>query len=261
MANCDPNVRVLFSPESPDVQGFVVSSAVRITAYGLTDEDMVTFQRVRYCSEKTSYTREGCALFKPTAGVISSAVEYKIGDCAPSLTADRNTIVIPYAGSYLPVLDVADETAITLEVEPISGTDFDDKEKGIEPCGLACKDKEWNTTGAERCNQHFVEIEEISNCGNIRWTRTAQRCGYSASIPLEVELGAGDCVTAYLFHPDETRDPDANIAIYACEELVGYAYPSAGDGHTVPLEDCEGNIEGWAVNNSATSPVKTECIN
>lgn len=259
MAKCDYNVLTLLSPESPDVRGFSVSEAVRVTAYGLTDKDMITFLRVRYCTDSAAFQRKGCDLFKPTEAQVGSAVKYQIGDCSPSLTADRNTIIIPYAGSYLPVPDVADMSAITLEVEPIATADFNDKEKGIEPCGLACKDEEWNTTGNERCNQHFVEQEEVSNCGNIRWTRTEKRCGYSASVPLKVDLDDGDCVTAYLFHPDETRDPDADVPIYACDKLVGYAYPSAGDGHTVPLEDCEGNIAGWAVNNSATAPIQTEC--
>lgn len=180
------------------------------------------------------------------------------GDVFRRLNADRNTIIIPYSGSYIPEIN-GDVTDLVIQVEPITGTNFDDKEKGIDPCGLACKDDEWSTTGNQRCNQHFVEQEEISNCGNTRWVRTTKRCGYSASIPLTVDLDDGDCVTAYLFHPNETRDPDATVAIYACDVLVGYAYPTAGDGHTVPLEDCEGNIEGWAVNNSDTAPQRTYC--
>lgn len=252
------NVITLVSPESPDIRGFGVSGAVRVTAFGLKGAESVTFKRVQYQADKARYERDGCFLITPSAAQVANAVDYKIGDCAPSLNTDRNTIIIPYAGSYIPEIN-GDVTDLVIQVEPITGTNFDDKEKGIDPCGLACKDDEWSTTGNQRCNQHFVEQEEISNCGNTRWVRTTKRCGYSASIPLTVDLDDGDCVTAYLFHPDETRDPDATAAIYACDELVGYAYPSAGDGHTVPLEDCEGNIEGWAVNNSDTAPMQTSC--
>lgn len=257
--SCNPNVSKIITPEQIDVRGFSVSGAVRVTAFGLTDSDTVTFQRVQYCSEQPNFQRLGCSLFSPSDMQIGSAVDYQIGECRPSLTAKRNTLIIPYGGSYIPVKNGTGSADLVVEVEPIDGTQFDDKEKGIEPCGLACKDDEWSTTGNQRCNQHFVEQEEISNCGNTRWVRTTKRCGYSASIPLTVDLDDGDCVTAYLFHPNETRDPDATVAIYACNELVGYVYPNAGDGHTVLLEDCEGNIEGWAVNNSDTAPRQTGC--
>ena len=60
----------------------------------------------------------------------------------------------------------------------------------------------------------------------------------------------------YLFHPNETRDPDATVAITDCDgKLWGYAYPTAGDGHTLPIIECgKDTPTGYAVNNSATAP-------
>lgn len=265
MMSCDPNVLTVISPDVVDVQGFAVRSAVRVTAYGLTDENTVTFQRVRYCSSQPHFERNGCALITPTKGELNSAIEYQIGTCSPSLTPERNNIIIPDAGNYIPIVN-GNPTDLTVEVETVNLRDFNAKELGIDPCGF-CLDKTWGTTGVERCHQHFIEQEEISNCGNVRWTRTEKRCGYYASVPLPIVLDDGnDCGSTfmgYLFHPNETRDPDATVEIRDCENLIGYAYPTAGDGHTLPIQECGGNIVGYAVNNSATAPQQTstkECV-
>ncbi|WP_439234939.1 hypothetical protein [Lonepinella koalarum] len=266
--SCNPNVLTVISPDMVDTQGFSVQGAVRVTAYGLTNENIITFQRVHYCSSQPRFERNGCALISPTKGELSSAIEYQIGTCVPSLTPDRNTIIIPYAGNYMPVVH-GSQADLVVEVEAVSGREFSDVELGIEPCGF-CLDKTWETTGAERCNQHFVEVEEISNCGNVRWTRTDKRCGYSASVPIviDLELGCGDgCHNGdrqigYLFHPNETRDPDATVPIIDCQgNIHGYAYPNADDGHTVPVAECENGVIGYAVNHSATAPelIKTGC--
>lgn len=259
----NPNVITIVSPTTTDVRGFSVGNkAVLVTAYGLIDEDTITFKRVNYCSSQSSYKKDECCLISPDQAEISSAVTYQLGECAPMLSPDRNSLVIRYSGNYIPVLDHASGHDLTVTVEPINGTEFSDRELGVEPCGF-CLDKTWETTGAERCNQHFVEQEEISNCGNFRWTRTDKRCGYYASVPLPITLDEGDCCGSqfmgFLFHPNETRDPDATVEIKYCnddgdEQLLGYAYPTAGDGHTLPIEECGGVVIGYAVNQSATAP-------
>ncbi|MBF0785764.1 hypothetical protein E4T80_09865 [Muribacter muris] len=264
--SCQPNVITIVNLQSADVSGFSVSKAVRVTAFGLSGKDTVTFRRVQYCSKQPNYMRDGCCLFVPEPAHLSSAVDYQIGECNPSLTLKRNTIIMPYAGSYIPVVNGSESADLVVQVEPVDGTHFDDKEKGIEPCGV-CLDETWETTGAERCNQHFVEQEEISNCGNVRWTRTAKRCGYYASVPLPITLDDEACCGSqfmgYLFHPSEPRDPDATVEIRDCEGVLhGYAYPQAGDGHTLPIQECGGDIVGYAVNNSATAPqLLTGCKN
>lgn len=266
--SCNPNVITIVSPSTTDVQGFSVGSrAVLVTAYGLMEEDTLTFKRVNYCSSQSTYKSEGCCLIKPTPAEISSAVDYQLGECKPMLSPNRSSLVIRYSGNYIPVVNNENSPDLTVTVEPINGTEFTDKELGIEPCGF-CLDKTWETTGAERCNQHFVEQEEISNCGNIRWVRTTKRCGYYASVPIPIHLDEGDCCGSqfmgYIFHPNETRDPDATVEITTCnedgsEKLWGYAYPTAGDGHTLPIEICSGEIIGYAANNSLTAPQQLTC--
>lgn len=260
--SCNPNVITIVSPSTTDVQGFSVGSrAVLVTAYGLMEEDTLTFKRVNYCSSQSNYKSEGCCLIKPTPAEISSAVDYQLGECKPMLSPSRSSLVIRYSGNYIPVVNNENSPDLTVTIEPIHGTNFTDKELGIEPCGF-CLDKIWETTGAERCNQYFLEVEEISNCGNVRWTRTDKRCGYSASVPFPVDTGDGDlggCCgnvqLAYMFHPNETRDPDASVAVDDCDGVIhGYIYPTAGDGHTVPVKMCNGDVLGYAVNNSTTSP-------
>lgn len=257
--SCNPNVKTVVSPQFTETKGFSVSKAVRVTAFGLSGKDTVTFKRVQYCSQQPNYVRDGCQLFTPEAAHIATAVEYQVGECSPSLTPKRNTIVIPYAGSYLPVVNGSDSADLVVEIEPIDGGQFSDKEIGVEPCGF-CVDEEWTTTGAERCNQHFVEQEEISNCGTVRWTKTAKRCGYYPSVPLVVEVD-GLCMVGYLFHPNEERDPDATVAVRDCEgKLYGYAYPNAGNGHTIPLEECDvAEPIGYLTNNSASAPQLLTC--
>ncbi len=260
--SCKSNAIV--SPDTSNVKGFSVGSqAVLVTASGLTGEDTITFKRVSYCSEQSNYSRDGCCLIEPSAAEIATATDYQIGECSPSLTPARGSIVITQSGNYIPVVNNISSPDLTVIVEPISGSVFSDTEKGISPCGY-CVDKTWSPTGAERCNQHFVEIEELSNCGNVRWTRTEKRCGYYASVPIPITLDEGDCCGSqfmgYLFHPNETRDPDATVEITDCEgKLWGYAYPTANDGHTLPIETCDGDIVGYAVNNSATAPQQTHC--
>lgn len=260
--SCNPNVVTIVSPTTTDTRGFLVGSkAVLVTAYGLTEEDTVTFKRVNYCSSQANFKSEGCCLIQPTPAEISSAVPYQLGECEPMLSPNRHTLVIRYSGNYIPVVNNQNSPDLTVTVEPINGTEFSDKELGIEPCGF-CLDKTWETTGAERCNQHFIEQEEISNCGNVRWTRTTKRCGYYASVPIPITLDEGDCCGSqfmgYLFAPNETRDPDATVEIRDCKgKLWGYAYPTEGDGHTLPIEACGGNIVGYAVNNSAAAPQQT----
>lgn len=260
--SCNPNVITIVSPSTTDVRAFSVgANAVLVTAYGLTGEDTITFKKVNYCSSQANFKREECCFISPTPAEIASSIDYQLGDCKPTLSPNRSSLIIRYSGNYIPVVNNENSSDLTVTVEPINGTEFSDKELGIEPCGF-CVDKTWQTTGAERCNQHFVEVEEISNCGNVQWRRTEKCCGYYASVPLVVdtsdgELGGccGDSQLAYLFHPDETRDPDANVAVEDCEGVIhGYIYPNAGDGHTVPVKTCEGEVIGYAVNNSPTAP-------
>lgn len=281
--SCNPNVREVVSPKFPDPKGFSVARAVRVTAFGLSGSDHVTFKRVDYCSKLPDYGRDGCCLFTPEPAQIASAVEYQIGECQPNLNAKRNTIIIPYAGSYLPVINGSESADLTIQVEAIEGVQFDDKEKGINPCGLPCVINSWTWTGGERVNGERVEREYRSNCdttewrderalewvetgktrcvnhveeaqeqsefGKLRWTATGKTCGYSPSVPI-----SDGCEVGYMFHPDEERDPAASVAVSDCDgRVLGYIYPTAATGRTVEVGHCAGVIVGYAVNRSETA--------
>ncbi len=64
--SCDPNVLTVISPDMVDINGFSVQKAVKVTAYGLTNEDTVTFKRVHYCSTQPHFERNGCVLINPS---------------------------------------------------------------------------------------------------------------------------------------------------------------------------------------------------
>lgn len=252
------SAEIIINSKSPQSKGFSVSNnAVRVTAYGLVGNDVIMFKRVRYKSEHAMPHAECCTVFDPTPVVIGQGVDYQIGTCLPSLTSERNTIIIPYAGDYVPMLSVVESDTLVVEVEPVSGTYFNDKEKGIDPCGKKPIDTSWDWTGGERCNNHFIEREEKSNLGNIRWVKTEKKCGYNASVPIVYYSDCcGDSIVVYGFDPNETRDPDATVELTNCNgDIIAYIYPTAGDGHTEAITYCNGQVLGYAVNRSDTAPL------
>ena len=298
MAKCsNPYVHTIISPDSSDPQGFVVVGAVRLIAYGLIGDDYITFKKVRYCSDNPHFKRNNCDLFEPEDPHISSATDYMIGACKPSLTADRNMIIIPYAGHYIPVIHGNESADLIVEIEPMKAGKYNDTETGVNPC-LPCKevwtetgnsqcgeefiereeinsctselrwvptDKlvEWVETGKSRCKDHVIEVEEINQCGLTRWTKTKETCGYHATVPMPINLGCGGCgdnYLGYIFHPEEERPDTATVEITDCDgKLYGYAYANAGEGHTLVIEECDGTVIGYCANQSLTAPQALTC--
>ena len=172
MAKCsNPYVHTIISPDSSDPQGFVVVGAVRLIAYGLIGDDYITFKKVRYCSDNPHFKRNNCDLFEPEDPHISSATDYMIGACKPSLTADRNMIIIPYAGHYIPVIHGNESADLIVEIESMKAGKYNDTETGVNPC-LPCKEV-WTETGNSQCGEEFIEREEINSCtSELRWVPT-----------------------------------------------------------------------------------------
>ena len=125
----------------------------------------------------------------------------------------------------------------------------------------------WRETGVTRCKDHFVEIEQENDCGRKRWQMTTEKCGYEPTVPFPVNIGCGDCgdnFMGYIYHPDEDRDPDATVEITDCDgTLYGYAYPTAGDGHTLAIEECNEDgsktLIGYCANLSNKAPKHFSC--
>ena len=121
----------------------------------------------------------------------------------------------------------------------------------------------WVETGQSKCENHVTVIEEVNNCGTTRWTATTEVCGYSPSVPFVIEVFDGCCggnQVGYMYHPDETRDPSATVAVEDCNGVVwGYIYPTVATGRTLPVGGCGETPIGYAVNQSNTAPSFAQC--
>lgn len=240
---------------------YVTNKPIRVSVTGLTDLNLITFNTVTFKGDQT-YKAVNCCLSSEMSVYIDTIQPYIIGECKPSLTSKRSSIIIKQSGIYQFDLSQVDTSvAFSVSVEALEEADISNQSLGIEPCGV-CLDLEWTTTGAKRCNEHLQEREEISECGTIRWVKTGKRCGYVADLPIVLYPHTESCcssgITGYIYSPYGERDPDATAEITDCEYgLVGYAYPTSDEGHTLPISDCDGTIYGWAVN-SQKQDLKTE---
>lgn len=115
----------------------------------------------------------------------------------------------------------------------------------------------WTDTGETRCNAHVTELEQVNQCGTTRWNPTGEKCGYNPSVPI-VESCDGCSEVGYLFHPNEDIDPEATVLIASCTGDSGYAYPTAGTGHTVKIQGCGGDV-AYAANKSSSAPALKGC--
>lgn len=87
----------------------------------------------------------------------------------------------------------------------------------------------------------IVEYAETKSMGELSDTCRPPLC---ASMPLDCNGGE----TGYGFHAVE-RDPLATVEMADCDGGDSiWIYPEAGRGHTVKVEDCEGNLVGYANN-------------
>lgn len=286
------SAKTIIQPNQPDFLAFEnYRGAVKVTAYGLIGKDILKFKRIIQESGQPNFNKDGCHVHTPAPSEIALSADYQIGECEPTIHTQRNTIFIAETGRFLPVL-VGNESlgSLVVQVESVSMREFSAAELGVLPCNKkACVSDVWAWTGTERCNDDVVEREfinecgekkweaarnvawwetgitrcrdfrvenqEQSECGKIRWARTDEFCGALPSVPLTISDDCCNHFTVYLFHPDEPRDPAATVAITDCDtQIVGYAYPNAGLGHTAAIKDCEGIIYGYAANRGNAPP-------
>ena len=107
----------------------------------------------------------------------------------------------------------------------------------------------WTPTGETRCVNNLVEAQEENDCGKTRWVATTTVCGFCPSYPVPRDLCDGQ--SAYAFRECDTKDPLATVEIVDCDGANKvYVYPSCGDGHSVPVTDCDGVLLGYAANTS-----------
>lgn len=64
----------------------------------------------------------------------------------------------------------------------------------------------------------------------------------------------------YAFHPEDLRDPDANVKFAFCNgQLQMFLYPDATPEHNIAITDCDGNIYGYALNKPFIIKHKFNC--
>ena len=92
----------------------------------------------------------------------------------------------------------------------------------------------WIDSGITRCHNHYVETQQVNDCGTIRWTATTEYCNFEASF----NLPCGGLA----FRPTDVRDPEANVEVRDCDNvLLGYIYPTPRNGaRTEITTECEG---------------------
>lgn len=213
---------ILTKEGSPEVSAIVVTNPVQITAYGLQSGDCVTFLKIQYTADRETYQRNGCSVISPSELKIGRAEEYKIGTCAPSLSKCRNSIVINKPGIYQPNMKGVKTTDVVIEAEELDVACCPGPvELGIDPCGCACHDDPTEP----------LPMVESDGCG-----------------------GPGFVKMAWMYSPYDERDPEATVEVSNCDgNVIGYIYPEAGTGHTVPVKACTANgveVIGFAANNS-----------
>ena len=120
----------------------------------------------------------------------------------------------------------------------------------------------WIDSGITRCHNHYVETQQVNDCGTIRWTATTEYCNFEASF----NLPCGGLA----FRPTDVRDPEANVEVRDCDNvLLGYIYPTPRNGaRTEITTECEGlgccgsgpavlgyAVDGGKVSSCCTPPV------
>lgn len=215
---------ILTKEGSPEVSAIIVTTPVQITAYGLKSGDCVTFLKIQYTADRNNWQRNGCSVLSPSEIKVGRAEEYKIGTCAPSLSKCRNSIVINKPGIYQPNMKGVKTTDVVIEAEELDTACCPGPaELGIDPCGCACHGDP---------TEPLPILEE--GCGGPSFVKMA-----------------------WMYSPYDDRDPEATVSVTNCDgEVIGYVYPEAGDGHTVPVKACTENgvkVIGFAANNSASA--------
>lgn len=106
---------------------------------------------------------------------------------------------------------------------------------------------------------------EADLCG---W-RGAQPCEYYATLHLTLARGEGKCAdrfarVAYAFHPEDIRDPAADVQLLDCNDtVIGYIYSTKGDNHIVEyaVEQNDGTMRtvGYALASPVVRVWSSEC--
>jgi len=133
----------------------------------------------------------------------------------------------------------------------------------VNECGQnrweTTRPQEWIPTGETRCENYVVEIQEVNDCGRKRWVPTEEPCGYCPSLLLPLS----SCVNqaGYGFRPGDAIDPRATSDLKDCEgNILAFIYPDAAPGHSIEVINCDGEVIGYAANESDCSGKEAQFV-
>lgn len=81
-----------------------------------------------------------------------------------------------------------------------------------------------------------------------RYAIDAIECGCTPCPSLAIQGGG------FVYVEGDVIDEDATASFDDCDGNIYYCYPEPGAGHTVPINDCEGNVVCYAANQSSCAP-------
>lgn len=186
----------LFSTLKTDLDSvvFELNHQKTVVAMGLQPDDYITFEIVRI-SDASRAKVCGCRL---TESGLSSVVQLLPLTCpscdngTPSLVrvTPENPIVVLDAPQGALMRAIFHGTGLDLHSVTVTLADSDSINlsstmRGCPPMYCEEGEETWTPTGLHRCTSTYVEIEELSNCGNKRWVE----CGPT----VWVDTGARRC--------------------------------------------------------------------
>jgi len=172
---------ILFDSSSVELESkvFEIKKQLTIRAIGLQPGDYITFEALSVTAGARSSVC-GCFIREATGGAIAGLVELQCPTCEsdtpqPVRLTERNPIVILDSpqDSLLRALyhgDGVDLQTVLVTAQETETEDLTDSMRGCPP--VCCEDEPqtWVETGPRRCSELGYEAQEISNCGNYRWT-------------------------------------------------------------------------------------------
>ena len=172
---------ILFDSTSAnnDSPVFLLDGQHTVVAVGLQPGDTITFEVITM-AEGARANVCGCRIVGGLAASVEGLQQLLCPSCesegarAVALTA-ANPVVVLDAPQNSFIRAIFSGTGLGLRtvsawVTKSASIDLTDAMRGCPP--QCCEDEEetWSPTGLHRCGETTVEIEEISNCGNKRWT-------------------------------------------------------------------------------------------
>ena len=170
----------LFQPSSPanDSVVFELKQQMTVVAMGMQPDDYITFEIV-LISDAARAKICGCRLLEAGTSSVYQLQPLMCPACSDGSprfvrVTPQNPIVVLDApqGALLRAMyhgTGVDLHTVTVTVGESDTIDLTSTLRGCPPVYCEDEPETWTPTGLHRCTATYVEIEEISNCGNKRW--------------------------------------------------------------------------------------------